>query len=133
MKKIISLFSIFLTLHCFAQTATKTPSKAKLSEKDIMMCAKEWHIVSLESWGVVSKPDDKTKNDMLKLMQDGTFNAVLYGNAKSGTWTKAGQYISFVVDSTKEKFNYKVLTIESTKLKVDYLDPDEMHTIFEFQ
>ena len=132
-----------LSVHAFAQTAVKpkatvtakpktsaAPAKPKLTDADIMMCDKEWHVVSIVEWAVEQKPGDKNKNDMLKLTQDGNFNLVLFGVAKSGTWTKSGQYIYFTDASTKEKFNYKVISVEEKKLKVDYRDPDETHTLF---
>ena len=115
-------------------TATKstTTAKPKLTDKDIMMCDKDWHVVSVEEWAVVTKPPgEKNKNDMLKLTQDGKFDLVLFGNKKSGTWTKSGPYIYFTDAASKEKFNYKVVSVEANKLKVDFRDPDETHSIFE--
>ncbi len=117
-------------------TAVKSTAaaKPKLTDKDIMMCDKEWHIISVEEWAVVTKPPgEKNKADMLKLSQDGNFDLVLFGNKKSGTWTKSGQYIYFTDAATKEKFNYKVVSVEADKLKVDFRDPDETHSIFEME
>jgi hypothetical protein len=113
-------------------TTTTTTTKVKIAEKDLIMCDKNWQIVSMEEWGVVSKPGDKNKGDMLKLNSDGTFQLILFGTPRSGTWQKTGQYIYFSDEKTKEKFNYKVLNAEATKLKIDYRDPDETHTIFEY-
>lgn len=141
MKKIIGILSLILLISCtsvFAQTTpakkNTPPAKPKLTEKDILMCDKEWHVISVEEWAVVTKPPgEKNKNDMLKLTQDGKFDLILFGNKKSGTWTKAGQYIYFVDETSKEKFNYKVVSVEANKLKVDFRDPDETHSIFEME
>lgn len=136
MKKVITLLSliVFSVTIATAQTTTKTAAKPKLTAKDSMMCGKQWHVISVEEWGVVTKPPgDKNKNDMLLLNLDGTFSLILFGNKKSGTWTKTGQYIYFTDEATKEKFNYKVLSVEPNKLKVDSRDPDETHSIFEYE
>jgi hypothetical protein len=136
MKKVITLFSliVFSVTITTAQTATKTAPKPKLTAKDSMMCGKQWHVISVEEWGVITKPPgDKNKNDMLLLNLDGTFSLILFGNKKSGTWTKTGQYIYFTDEATKEKFNYKVISVEPNKLKVDSRDPDETHSIFEYE
>lgn len=133
MKKTIPLLSILLFMTIQVGMAQTNATKAKISDKDLAMCDKEWHVISVEEWGVVSKPGDKNKNDMLKLGSDGKFSLILFGVAKSGTWTKTGQYIYFVDENTKEKFNYKVVSADAAKLKVDYRDPDETHSIFEME
>jgi len=136
MKKAITLFCLmtFSAVITTAQTATKTPAKPKLTAKDSMMCGKQWQVISVEEWGVLTKPPgDKNKNDMLLLNLDGTFSLILFGNKKSGTWTKTGQYIYFTDDATKEKFNYKVVSVDPKKIKMDYRDPDETHSIFEYE
>lgn len=136
MKKTITLLSMLLLIGSvsFAQTTTKTAAKPRLTAKDSMMCGKNWVVVSVEEWAVVTKPPgEKNKNDMLFLNLDGTFDLILFGNKKSGTWTKTGQYIYFTDTNTKEKFNYKVISVEPTKLKVDSRDPDETHSIFEYE
>lgn len=133
MKKTQLIFSVLIMLFTGimnAQTASKL-GKAKLTAKDSMMCGKTWTVVSIEEWAVVNKPDDKTKNDMLLLNLDGTFNLILFGNKKSGTWTKMGQYIYFTDSASAEKFNYKLLVVENNRLRFDYRDPDETHSIYE--
>jgi|GEM_PF-1598389 hypothetical protein len=133
MKKLLPFLLILITFTSSGQTngqTAKVVAKPKLSASDIMMCDKEWHAVSIIEWAVEQKPGEKNVNDMLKLSQDGTYNLILFGTAKSGTWTKVGQYIYFVDTTTKEKFNYKVVSVEEKKLKIDYRDPDETHTIF---
>lgn len=115
-----------------AQTASKL-GKAKLTAKDSMMCGKQWKVVSIEEWAVVNKPDERTKNDMLFLNADGTFNLILFGNKKAGTWTKMGQYIYFTDSATGEKFNYKLLVVESNRLRFDFRDPDETHSLYEME
>ena len=140
MKKISTILLMVLTLNTFAQTAAKTtpakttPAKAKLSPADIAMCDKNWNIVSVEEWGVVTKPPgDKNKTDMLKLTQDGKFELIMFGNKKTGTWTKSGASIYFTEDGTKAKFSYKVISSDATKLKVDHFSDEEGHSIFEYE
>jgi hypothetical protein len=138
MKKIASLLFIVLTLNTFAQTAAKTPAKtaakSKLTAADIAMCDKDWNIVSVEEWNIVTKPaPEKNKTDMLKLTQDGKFDLVMFGNKKSGTWTKSGQYIYMVDAATKEKINFKVMIAEDKKLKVDHYSDEDGHSIFEYE
>jgi hypothetical protein len=137
MRKTITFFTILLftgsVLSAQTKTASKMGTRLRLSSQDSMMCNKEWHPITVEEWGVVSPVGDKNKNDVLKLTYDGKFDLILFGNSKSGTWTKAGQYIYFTDQTTKEKFNYKVISVEEKKLKVDYRDPDETHSIFEME
>ncbi len=136
MKKVISILCL-TAITCslsFSQTATKAAAKPKLTAKDSMMCGKQWHVVSVEEWAVVTKPPgEKNANDMLLLNLDGTYNLILFGNKKAGTWSKVGQYIYFVDEATKEKFNYKVINVEAKKIKMDYRDPDETHSLFEYE
>ncbi len=144
MKKTIGFLSIVLVLFSgllAAQNATKTgtakpkqTTTPKLSDKDILMCDKEWTIVSVEEWAVVTKPPgEKNKNDMLKLTQEGKFEMIMFGNKKTGTWTKSGQYIYFTDEATKTKFSYKVISLEATKLKVDHYSDEDGHSIFEYE
>ncbi|MBL7889556.1 MAG: hypothetical protein JNL24_08390 [Bacteroidia bacterium] len=138
MKKVLFICSMAIfTLAMNAQTASKPAAKpapkAKLTSKDSLMCGKQWKVVTIEEWGVVNKPNEKTQNDMLSLNLDGTYNLILFGNKKSGTWTKTGQYIYFTDEASKEKFNYKVISVEKNKLKFDYRDPDETHSIYEME
>lgn len=138
MKKILILTGILLsvgvtTMQAQTKTASKLGTSSKLSKTDSTMCGKEWHVTSVEEWGVAGKPGDKNKNDMLMMTTDMKFNLVLFGNKKSGTWSRAGQYIYFVDEVSGEKFNYKVLSVEAKKIKVDYRDPDETHSIFEME
>ena len=133
MKKLFTLLSIVLAFNTFAQTPAKSSTKAKLSEKDIMMCDKEWHVVALEEWGVASKPGEKNKNDMVKFSQDGTYTMIMFGVTKSGTWSKSGQSIAFKDAATKGQFYLKVLVQEPGKLKVDHYSDEEGHSIFEYE
>ena len=143
MKKIFSIALTLAALSTFAQTATKTPAKTtttktpakvKLSAADIMMYDKDWNIVSVEEWAVVTKPPgEKNKTDMLKLTQDGKYNLVMFGIAKSGNLTKSGQYIYFTDEATKTKFSYKVLSVEEKKLRVDHFSDEDGHSIFEYE
>jgi hypothetical protein len=132
MKKIIFFLSLLVAVSTTnAQTAAKQPAKPKFTSKDSLMCGKQWKVVTIEEWGVVNKPNEKTQNDMLLMNLDGTYNLILFGNKKAGTWSKAGQYIYFTDSATNEKFNYKIISVEKTKLKFDYRDPDETHSIYE--
>ena len=144
MKKIIGIVSISLllfTVDAFAQTAASTgaakPKQAtapKLTEKDILMCDKNWQVVSVEEWKVVTKPpSEKNKTDMLKLTQDGKFELILHGVKKAGTWSKSGQNIYFIDEASKTKFYYKILLAEAAKLKVDFFSDEEGHSIFEYE
>ena len=144
MKKIIGLLSIvliFSTVSAFAQAAASTgaakPKQAaapKLTDKDILMCDKNWQVVSVEEWGVVAKPPAEiNKTDMLKLTQDGKFELIMFGKKKSGTWTKSGQNINFSDTESKTKFFYKVLVAEAGKLKVDHYSDEQGHSIFEYE
>src|ERR1043165_6335179 len=101
MKRILTLSAVFafVSLTAVAQTTTTTkaaPASAakapKLSEKDIMMCDKNWQVISVEEWGVLTKPPgEKNKTDMMKLTQDGKYEVVMFGIKHEGTWTKSGQ------------------------------------------
>lgn len=144
MKKIIGLLSLALMLSAtsaFAQAPATTgaakPKQAtapKLTEKDILMCDKNWQVVAVEEWGVVTKPPaDINKTDMLKLTQDGKFELIMFGKKKSGTWTKSGQNIHFTDTETKTKFYYKVLVAEAGKLKVDHYSDEQGHSIFDYE
>jgi hypothetical protein len=115
------------------KTANKLGTSSKLSKNDSLMCAKEWKVVSVEEWAVKSKPDEKHKDDMLIMGLDGKYNLILFGNKKEGTWTRSGQYIYFVDIPSGEKFSYKVVSVEPKKIKVDYRDADEVHSIFEME
>src|ERR1043165_3273393 len=88
MKRILTLSAVFafVSLTAVAQTTTTTkaaPASAakapKLSEKDIMMCDKNWQVISVEEWGVLTKPPgEKDKTDMMKLTQDGKYEGVMF-------------------------------------------------------
>ena len=141
-KKIIGLLglAIILSTTAVAQTATtgaakpKTAAAPKLTDKDILMCDKNWQVVSVEEWGVVTKPPAEiNKTDMLKLTQDGKFELIMFGKKKSGTWTKSGQNIYFTDTETKTKFYYKVIVAEAGKLKVDHYSDEQGHSIFEYE
>jgi predicted HNH restriction endonuclease len=134
MKKLIILLSITFLVNINASNAqTKTANKlgtsSRLSHNDSLMCNKTWQISAVEENGVVAEPTEKTENDMLMMKIDGTFNAILLGKKKAGTWSRSGQFIYFLEDSG-EKFSYKIMTVEKKKIKVDYKNPDETHSIF---
>ncbi len=140
MNKITGLLFLALFLNTslgFSQTPiskTKQVIKPALSEKDLMMCDKEWHTISVEEWGVVTKPPgEKNVQDMLKLTADGSFELILFGIKKSGTWKKSGEYIYFTDVLSKGKFSYKILLVEASKLKVDHFSEEEGHSIFEME
>ncbi len=129
------------TTTAFAQAAASTgaakPKQAaapKLTEKDILMCDKNWQVIAVEEWGVVTKPPaDINKTDMLKLSQDGKYELVMFGVKHSGTWSKSGQNIHFTDEASKKKFYYKVLVAEAGKLKVDHYSDEQGHSIFEYE
>jgi len=137
MKKTAFLFSVAFVLNIATLAAQKSVAIAgppRLSAADMLMCNVDWHVISVEEWAIVTKPPgEKNKNDMLHLNANGTYTAILFGNSKSGSWTKSGQYINCVDEATKEKFSYKVISVEEKKLKLDYRDPDETHSIFEME
>lgn len=141
MKKLLTFLSISLVLNSvvLAQASTtakpaKTPIKAKLTKTDSLLCGKDWHVVSVEEWAIVSKPPAEiNKNDMLTLSLDGTFNLIMFGKSQSGTWSKSGQSIIFKNATTKEEFYFKVLVQEPKKLKVDHFSAEEGHSIFEYE
>lgn len=141
MKKIIGLVSLAMMLGICAQAQTTAKTGAatattapKLTEKDLMMCDKNWQIVSVEEWGVVTKPPgEKNKTDMLKMTQDGKYELIMFGNKQSGTWTKSGQYIYFTDATAKTKMSYKVILVEANKLKVDHYSDEDGHSIFEYE
>ena len=136
-KQIAFLFIVFAM--CSAGVAqTKTASKLgtslKLSHADSVMCGKEWHVTSVEEWSVVTKPPgQKNATDMLQMGTDKSYTAILFGKKSSGTWSRSGQYIYFTDAAGGEKFSYKVISIDPKKIKVDYRDPDETHSIFEME
>ena len=138
MKKQFLLFSFALLGATALQAQTKTNSKlgvsSKLSHNDSTMCGKEWHVSSVEEWAVVTKPPgEKNATDMLSMGTDMKYTAILFGKKHSGTWSRSGQYIYFVDEASGEKFSYKVISVEPKKIKVDYRDPDETHSIFEME
>jgi hypothetical protein len=130
MKKTITLLSILF--FCVSISFSQTAAKPKISP-DLVICDKVWHVVSVEEWGVVNKPDDKTKNDMLKLGQDGKFSCVMFGISSAGTWKRSGQSLYFTDSTTKKTFSYKVLIAEANKLKVDHYSDEQGHSIFEYE
>ena len=142
MKKLFTFLSIILITYTIqAQTATTGAAKpkpaataTKLSEKDLIMCDKNWQIVSVEEWGVVTKPPgEKNKTDMLKLGTDGKFEMIMFGMSHSGAWTKSGQWIYMTDATSKMKISYKVITAEAAKLKVDHFSDEDGHSIFEYE
>jgi hypothetical protein len=138
MKKLFILTTILLsvgitTISAQTKTASKLGTSSKLSKTDSLMCGKEWHITSVEELGVADKPGDKNKNDMLMITTDMKYTVILFGSKKSGTWSRAGQYIYFVDEASGEKFNYKVLAVEAKKIKLDYRDANEAHSVFEME
>ena len=141
MKKIIGILSLVMLVSISAQAQTtaktgaaKATSAPKLTEKDIAMCDKNWQIVSVEEWGVVTKPPgEKNKTDMLKMTQDGKYELIMFGKTQSGTWTKSGQYIYFTDAVAKTKMSYKLISVDATKLKVDHFSDEDGHSIFEYE
>lgn len=132
------LLLLFLTGAAMVTAQTKTASKlgvsSKLSHNDSVMCGKEWHVTSVEEWAVVTKPPgEKNAGDMLLMNTDMHYTAVLFGTRHAGTWSRSGQYIYFVDDASGQKFSYKVISVAPEKIKVDYRDPDETHSIFEME
>jgi hypothetical protein len=137
MKKQIAFLFFAFTMCSAVVAQTKTASKLgtslKLSHTDSVMCGKEWHVTSVEEWSVVTKPPgEKNATDMLQMGTDMTYTAILFGKKSSGTWSRSGQYIYFV-SASGERFSYKVISVEPKKIKVDYRDPDETHSIFEME
>ena len=140
MKKIVLAFFIFSMMNISASMAqTKTAAKPKAaaakgpSKSDSLMCGKEWHVTMVEEWGIAGKPGEKNKDDMLHMTLDGKYDLIMFGNKKAGTWTHSGAYIYFTDDATKGKFNYKILNVEATKLKVDHYSDEDGHSIFEYE
>lgn len=139
MKKQLAQLLILLLLStatAFAQTKTSSKlgtGSSKLSKTDSLMCGKEWHVTSVEEWGVAAKPTERNVNDMLMMTTDMKFTLVLFGSKKSGTWSRAGQYLYFTDEATKQKISYKVLTVEPNKIKVDHYSDEEGHSIFEME
>ena len=145
MKKNLFLFSSVLMMGVTSlsaqtsgkttTTAAKTSAAAKpLSDADKMMCDKNWQVVSVEEWAVVTKPPgEKNKTDMMKLTTDMRYDVVMFGIKHSGTWKKTGQYIYFTDDGGAFKFNFKVLSVDATKMKVDHYSDEDGHSIFEYE
>jgi hypothetical protein len=90
-------------------------------------------VTAMEEWGVVSKPSEKTQNDMLYMSLDGKFESVLLGEKKAGTWSRAGQFINFTDLASGQKFNYKIVSVDPAKIKLDFYSEDNGHTIFEME
>ncbi|MFL5763239.1 MAG: hypothetical protein ACJ77K_04795 [Bacteroidia bacterium] len=139
---ILTAFFVLAASASHAQTAGKaTPKTApaakaapKLTDADKMMCDKNWQIVSVEEWAVVTKPPgEKNKNDMMKLTTDMKYDVVMFGIRHTGTWKKTGQYIYFTDDGGAFKFNFKVLSVDATKMKVDHYSDEDGHSIFEYE
>jgi hypothetical protein len=137
MKKTIILlcFTLFTSI-AFAQTKTanKLGTSSKLSKNDSIMCSKTWHVTSVEEWGIVTKPPgEKNQNDMLVMTFDGRFILTLFGDKKTGTWKRSGQYIYFADDVSAKKFNYKIISVDPQKIKVDFYSDENGHSIFEME
>ncbi|MCW3085189.1 MAG: hypothetical protein JWP12_2555 [Bacteroidetes bacterium] len=135
MKKQITFLFLAAIMSSALVAQTKTASKLgtslKLSHTDSLMCGKEWHVISVEEWSVVTKPPgEKNATDMLQMGTDMTYTAILFGKKSSGTWSRSGQYIYFVNPASGDKFSYKVIAVDPKSIKVDYRDPDETHSIF---
>jgi hypothetical protein len=137
MKKliVICLTLIASIFHSTAQTKTssKLGKSSKLSKNDSLMCAKEWKTVSVTEQGKKSKPGDKYKDDMLSMNLNGKFNLILSGNKKSGTWSRAGQFLYFVDSLSGDKISYQVLEVEPKKIKLEYHDSNQVQSVFEMK
>jgi hypothetical protein len=137
MKKCILLFCL-CAYSVISLSQTKTASKlgnsSKLSKNDSVMCGKTWKVTSVEESAVITKPPgEKNMNDMLYMSLDGKFEMVLFGEKKAGTWARAGQYINYSDIASGQKLNFKVIKVEQSKLKLDYRNADETHSIFEME
>ena len=128
MKKIIVLFSFVVLISTLmnAQYASKA-TKNKFSEKDSLVIGKTWNIKSIDAdQTTITKLH--TNSDMLLLNYDRTFNAVLNGEKKSGTWIKSEQQtILFTEKTTTENFSYEVIEVTPQLLKVKYTDASGKH------
>jgi hypothetical protein len=135
MKNLIFLFCLLIAGSSFSQTktASKLGNSAKISKNDSIICSKTWIVTAIEEWGVVSKPSEKTQNDMLYMSLDGKFELVLLGEKKAGTWSRAGQYINFTDLASGQKFNYKIVSVDPAKIKLDFYSEDNGHSIFEME
>ena len=139
MKKLISVFFV-LVIAVSANAQTKTASKLGGSspkgpnKNDSIMCSKDWKVTGVEEWGILTKPPgEKNKTDMLHMSIDGKFELVMFGAKKTGTWIRNGVYIYFTEDATKTKFNFKILSVDAAKLRVDHYSDEDGHSIFEYE
>lgn len=131
---LILLFSLVISISVAqTKTASKLGKSSKYSHNDSIMCGKTWHPTLSDEWGVVTPPREKNKNDMLQMGLDGKYNLVLFGEKKSGTWSRGGQFIYFTDEASGQKFNYKILDVTPGKIKVEYRDGEETRISFEME
>jgi hypothetical protein len=137
MKKTIS-FVCFILLAGSTFSQTKTASKlgtsSKLSHNDSVMCSTTWKVTSVEEWAVVSKPPgEKNQDDMLQMTLDGNYHLIIAGAKKAGKWSRSGQSIYFTDEASGQKFSYKVVSVDPTKIKVDHYSDEDGHSLFEME
>lgn len=129
MKQIVFILSIFFffALPAFSQAKKKVGTAVTTPANNL--AGKQWVLKSTEKWGVEKEPDAVNKNDKLLMKQDGSFTMTLNGQEKSGTYKKAGAYITFTCEGG-EKLSYKVISSDASTLKVDWREDEGLHTIF---
>ena len=100
-----------------------TPAVQSDKEK---LLIKAWKVVSIEQFGVASKPTDKQKSDGVTFMADGLAFLTIDGVAKTGKWTldKGKTYVTIQVDDSTEKFRFKIMNLTADQFFYEYQDPE---------
>jgi len=109
-------------------TSTVTPTPT-LSAKGKTLC-KEWKLIRLESFDLVTKPNEQQKGDLVNYMENGRYRLVYDGVAEGGTWTvdAAHVWITMTSDAGEIK-KYKIMSQTDSELKIFYRDADGTHNV----
>ena len=110
-------------------TSTVTPTAPVLSDKAKSLC-KEWKLISVESFDLVTAPTELQKGDIFNLMENGRYRLIYDGVAEGGTWTidKANVWITMTSDAGVVK-KYQIQAQSDTELKIFFRDADGAHNI----
>lgn len=119
-----------------APSGTKKPAspsatQAAFNAKDSMLC-KQWKVTQTEQFAVKHDLTDVNKNDAMAFMIDKTVIFTMEGKKYTGTWMtdKPKTWVHVTLDGTNEKLRFKIVTLEKTKLALEYRDKDEFYTIY---
>ncbi len=101
--------------------------------KDSLLC-REWKFASSERFGVKHEPEEKEKNNKLIFTADMRVRIFIDGINKSGSWStdKYKTYITIVLDGSKEKIMYKIISLNERDFQYEYQEPSLIRTIYNY-